>query len=465
MRGQASAMRRRRYGARFALEGEHALLWLARGERLVMAKVMLLAYACDRDDVSETWCSYQWTSRLVRQHEATVLVCNRRSRLGAAREQLPGARVFEWAEPALLERFGTFSSMVKPAYLSYYWRARRLLRRLLRQESFDLIHQYEPFAPRYPSPAVGLGVPFILGPVGGAVDTPPGFAAETERHMAWYTQLRAVDRWRFRYDPWLRRTYAGADLVLGIAPYVAELLAPVPVRRIAFMHETGVEAVPPAVTRRRPERGHLRLLFVGRVVRTKGVRDAVRAMAHLRDLPGVTLDVLGDGDDRQPCEAEAATLGVTDTVTFHRWQDRDVVARYYAGADVFVFPSFREASGTVVIEAMSNGLPLVVAASGGPGYTIGDTCGIAVPPEAPAQFAAGIAAAVRRLAADPDLVLRLGRAARERVATDFLWDRKVERMGEIYREVIATAAARRAQPVVPTVGVTAASAAHARRGL
>jgi len=430
-----------------------------------MAKVILLAYACDREDVSETWCSYQWTSRLIRQHDATVLAFNRRSRVGAAREQLPGARVFEWAEPALFERVGTFSSMVKPGYLDYYRRARRLLRRLLQEESFDLIHQYEPFAPRYPSPAVGLGVPFILGPVGGAVDTPPGFRAETEQHMAWYTQLRAFDRWRFRYDPWLRRTYAAADLVLGIAPYVAELLAPVPVRRLAYMHETGVESVPAAVVRRRPDVGRLRLLYVGRVVRTKGVRDAVRAMAQLRDLPGVTLDVLGDGDDRAACEAEAAALGVADTVTFHRWQAREVVAQFYAQADVFVFPSFREASGTVVIEAMSNGLPLVVAAAGGPGYTVGDVCGIAVPPETPAQFAAGIAAAIRRLAADPDLVLRLGRAARDRVASDFLWDRKVERMGEIYREVIAAAAARRARPVVPAGATGAASAVHARRSL
>lgn len=399
-------------------------------------KVLLIAYACDRDDVSETWCSYQWTSRLIRHFDATVFAYNRASRFGAAREQLPGARVFEWAEPPVFERVSTFSSMLKPCYFDFYRKARRQLRELLKNESFDLIHQYEPFAPRYPSPAIGLGVPVILGPVGGSLDTPPGFRDEVERHMSWYTKLRSVDRFRLEHDPWLRRTYAGADMVIGIAPYVRELLASIPLRHFRLMHETGVESLPPAVERRRAAVGELRLLYVGRIVRTKGVRDAVRAMAQVRDLPGVSLDVLGEGDDRAACEAEAAELGLGDRVHFLGWQPRDVVERYYANADVFVFPSFREASGTVVVEAMSHGLPLIAAAYGGPGFTVGDQCGVTVAPENPSQFAAGIAQAIRGLAAEPLRVASMGRAARRRVETEFLWDRKVERMGELYAEIV-----------------------------
>lgn len=400
-----------------------------------MARVLLLAYACDRDDVSETWCSYQWASHLIARHDATVVAYNRRDRFGAAREQLRGARVIEWCEPAALGAARTFSDMVKPGYLDYYRRARRLLRRLLREEAFDVIHQFEPFAPRYPSPAAGLGVPFILGPVGGAVDTPPGFRAEVGESMRWYTKLRGLDRWRFRHDPWLRHTYASADLVLGIAPYVRELLDGVPLRGFACMHETGVERLPPARPRRPGAPGTLRLLYVGRLVRTKGVRDLVRALAQLADLPEVRLDVVGDGDDRVACEAEARALGLGERVRFHGWQDRAAVEGHYAAADVFAFPSFREASGQVIVEAMSHGLALVVADAGGPGWTVGDRCGIAVPPEEPRQFAAGLATAIRRLAAAPALVERYGRAARERVAADLLWSRKVERMSALYTAV------------------------------
>lgn len=412
-----------------------------------MARVLLIAYACDRDDVSETWCAHQWASHLIRRHDATVLAYNRRDRCGAARDQLPGARVFEWRELPGLDATRTFSDMVKPGYLDFYWRARRLIRRLLRTESFDVVHQFEPFAPRYPSPAAGLGVPLIMGPVGGAVATPPGFAGEVGESMRWYTKLRGLDRWRFAHDPWLRHTYASADVVLGIAPYVRELIGALPLRRFDCMHETGVESLPPATARRPPQPGVLRLLYVGRIVRTKGVRDAVRALAQVGDLPGTRLDVVGDGGDRAACEAEARRLGVADRVVFHGWLDRDAVQRCYAEADVFLFPSFREASGQVVVEAMSHGLAMIVADSGGPGFTVGDTCGIAVPPRNPEQFATDLGAAIRRLARDPALVSRYGRAARQRVADDFLWARKVDRMDALYAEVARPSAA----PAAPRV--------------
>ena len=55
---------------------------------------------------------------------------------------------------------------------------------------------------------------------------------------------------------------------------------------------------------------------MGRIVRTKGLRDVIRALDSLRDLD-VVLDVLGDGNDREACEELAAQLGLTDRVRFH----------------------------------------------------------------------------------------------------------------------------------------------------
>lgn len=406
-----------------------------------MAKVLLIAYACDGEDVSETWCSWQWTRRLVERHDATVLVYNKTSRKGALAAALPGARILEWTELPLFERFPSLTHSLKPGYLDFYFRARRSLKALLAAGKFDLIHQYEPFAPRYPSPAAGLGVPFVLGPVGGCVETPHRFEKELAGDTPWFVNLRRLDQWRFRKDPWLRHTYSSADLVLGIAPYVRNLLAPVDLRRFELFHETGVDRLPePKARRVERKRGDaLRLLYVGRVVRSKGVRDAVRAMAALKDLPNVTLDVVGDGGDRVACETEAAALGVAGQVRFHRWQPREVVDWFYANSDVFVFPSLREASGQVVIEAMSHGLPLVVASNGGPGFTVDSHCGIRLHPYSPEEYARSIAGAVRELASSPARLDAMGQAARDRVAAEFLWDRKVDRMSALYEDVLSRA--------------------------
>jgi glycosyltransferase involved in cell wall biosynthesis len=250
----------------------------------------------------------------------------------------------------------------------------------------------------------------------------------------WYVGLRAVDRLRMRVDPLLRATYDGACCVIGIGPYVRAFLDGRSIRRFEIMSDTGIERLPEPVNRS-TSGGQVRLLYVGRLVRTKGVRDAIRAMAHLRDLP-VVFDVVGDGFDRAACQTLAAEAGVADRVLFHGWQSRDQVNGFYRAADMFVFPSYREAGGNVVFEAMGYNLPLVVSDRGGPGNAVDDSCGIRVRPVTPEQYARELSAAIRQLVEDRELRLSLGEGARRRVVDIGLWDRKIDQLDVLYTEVL-----------------------------
>lgn len=325
--------------------------------------------------------------------------------------------------------------MLKPGYVPFYFRARRWIRAALaRGERFDLAHQPVPVAARYPSPAAGLGIPFVMGPIGGSLQSPPGFRAE-EGTTAWYVQLRGLDRVRLRRDPWLRRTYQQASCVIGIAPYVSDLLAGTPVRSFEVLSETGIDRLPEPVDRA-GRRGEVRMLFVGRLVRTKGARDAIRALGLVRDLP-VRLDVVGDGFDRAACEALVSELGLADQVSFHGWLPRPRIEEFYRSADVFVFPSYREPGGNVTFEAMSHGLPVLVSDVGGPGAVVDETCGLRVHPVSPEQYARDLATALTRLVRDPDLRRSLGEGARRRVAEIGLWTSKARQMEAIYAKVLA----------------------------
>ena len=105
-------------------------------------------------------------------------------------------------------------------------------------------------------------------------------------------------------------------------------------------------------------------------------------------------------------------------------------------ADIFVFPSFREAGGNVAFEAMGWGLPLIVSDIGGPGAAVDDSCGIRIHPERPEQYASDIAEAIVRLTRDPVLRRRLGDAARSRVTDVGLWDSKIDRIDALYRDLV-----------------------------
>jgi glycosyltransferase involved in cell wall biosynthesis len=398
-----------------------------------MFKLLLIAPTCDGQDVGEAWVAYQWARGLAKRHDVTLLTYCKRGKVPASR-QLTGLRVIEWAEPPLLGKAERFNSMLKPAYVPFYINARRWIRlALARGECFDLAHQPLPVAMRYPSPVAGLGIPYVIGPVGGSLDSPPGFAKE-EDTAPWYVGLRGLDRMRLRLDPQLRRTYERASCVIGIAPYVRELLRGFSIRRFEVMSETGIGSLPQPVDRSRRD-SPIVLLYVGRLVRTKGARDAIRAMDHLRDLP-VVLHIVGDGFDRAACERLTLELGIVDRVTFHGRKERCEVEEFYRAADLFVFPSYREPGGNVVFEAMGCGLPLIVSDLGGPGNAVDNTCGIRLHPVTPDQYALDIAGAIRLLVEDRGLRWSLGEGARQRVDDIGLWDRKIDQISLLYEKVL-----------------------------
>ena len=340
----------------------------------------------------------------------------------------------EWTEPPLLGRAERLNSILKPGYVPFYFRARRWIRKALASgHHFDLVHQPVPVAMRYPSPAAGLGLPLVIGPVGGGLSSPAGFGAD-EASAPWFMSLRGLDGFRRQWDPLLRATFSNAQCVLGIAPYVRDQLSAIPLRRFEVMSETGLQEVPPPVDRA-GRTGPVRLLYVGRLVRTKGARDIIRALSLVPDL-SVTLDIVGDGPDREPCEELVARHGLQQRVLLHGWRAKSEVAEFYRKADVFVFPSYREPGGNVAPEAMGFSLPLIVVNRGGPGSATSDLCAIRLEVTTPDALAHDLAKAIRTLATDVELRLRMGKAAHAHVSKTALWAAKLDRIDQIYGEIV-----------------------------
>jgi glycosyltransferase involved in cell wall biosynthesis len=121
---------------------------------------------------------------------------------------------------------------------------------------------------------------------------------------------------------------------------------PDPVARVALRHETGVDDAVPV------------FLFVGRIVRDKGVFDLVEAFASLNAKHGLwELWMVGPDEDglQTSLKFEGERLGARI-----RWfGPTPVPERYMAAADVFVLPSYREGFSTVIIEAAACGIPTI----------------------------------------------------------------------------------------------------------
>ena len=178
--------------------------------------------------------------------------------------------------------------------------------------------------------------------------------------------------------------------------------------------------------------GKLNVLYSGRITREKGADLLADAflLARERD-PQLHLVLAGGGPEQ---ERLAERLG--EHATFLGWLSGAELARAYASADLFLFPSCTDTFGQVVLEAQASGLPVIAVAEGGPLSLIEDrVTGLLSEASAPA-----LADAVLELAASSLLRESLSRAALAAVR-ERTWERALSRLGEGYRRVISPDAA------------------------
>lgn len=408
-------------------------------------KALLVIAQCDPDDIGESQWGYRIAAGMAQRADATLLTMAKPGREGVAARAIPQARVIEYREPPLRRFNERLAAVAKPTHYCFHHFARKTIVRLCREERFDIVHCCTPASPRYPAPVavVPTGTAVLVGPYSGGLRTPPAFREEA-RQMPLLTRLRSLDAARFRHDPMLRAGFARADLTLAAAPYVQESLRDLPIRRTELFMPIGVGSLPELSDVRcgRSPDGPFRLLFIGRLIRTKGAIFAIRALAKLTDIGAVELDIIGDGDDRRACEKAASDLGPGAVVRFHGHLAHSDAMRFFHSADAFIFPSFREPAGNVVLEAMSYATPLVILDYGGPGALMPRSAGIAISLTTPEDVPAQLANAIRTLARDPELRRRMGAAGRTAIQEEFLWPKKLDRLGAYYDLAIDLHASR-----------------------
>jgi glycosyltransferase involved in cell wall biosynthesis len=208
------------------------------------------------------------------------------------------------------------------------------------------------------------------------------------------------------------------------------------VRREPFAHP-GADPFPQL-------RGRPRVVFLGRITLQKGVDTLVEAAAQLR-APGVQVVLVGDGPARERIERRIRQLRIGDRVHIAGFIAHERVPAVLAAADVLVLPSVYEELGTVLVEALHAGLPVVAARVGGiPAVVEDGVTGLLVAPRDPGA----LAAAIDRVLGDRELAFRLGAAAAQRAA-DYDLDRVAAQVHDIYSELAAAGRARSARSIWP----------------
>ena len=238
------------------------------------------------------------------------------------------------------------------------------------------------------------------------------------------------------YERLQRRAWRRFDAVVAVSKQLADRIVG------SGVADERVHLLPNAWSRRGPGKDRVRARaelglppsvpvvgWIGRMSREKAPDVMIRAAARVRT-SDVVFSMIGDGPDREACQALAAESGIADRVHWHG--SVPDAGGLLAAYDAVVLSSWTEGTPIVLLEAMGSGVPVVSTAVGGiPDVVSADEEALLCNP----GDVAAIAEAIDRTLGDRQQARRRADAAKQRLERDFSVTRWARRHAELYRSV------------------------------
>jgi glycosyltransferase involved in cell wall biosynthesis len=186
--------------------------------------------------------------------------------------------------------------------------------------------------------------------------------------------------------------------------------------------------------RNKTKNGKIYVMYAGRIDREKGLFDLLECGKYLCEQRSDILFIIaGEGRDLNILKQKTKELNLQDKFLFLGQIDREQIVKWYHRASIFILPSYHEGLPTVLLEAMSCGLPVIATNVRGNRDLIspGEN-GILVPAHSPEKMAE----AISTLIDDEAMRNRIGQNARNTIEKKYTWDKISKKMLECYESLI-----------------------------
>jgi glycosyltransferase involved in cell wall biosynthesis len=364
-------------------------------------RILLSAFACDPYLGSEEGVGWAWAYHLAKAgHEVCVLTrdFHRPVIEGKLRElELPNLH-FEYVGVRFVP-FWMPGPGVYPYYFCWQWNAYFRARRLHRECRFDVVHHVSYGVFRNASYLYLLDAPFIFGPVGGGERSPRALRRSMSRNGRRFEALRDLANLLPYFDPFWRSMVRHCARIVVKTEETRAYLPQKSMERAVVSLENMLSEQPylaGEIRRVLP----LKLLYAGRLIPLKGIHLALQAIALLHDQIPVKLTIVGKGPEEARLKEEVARLRLEQSVHFSTWMPKTEVLALYSTHDALLFPSLHDSSGTVVMEAIAHGKPVICLDLGGPAVTVDEHCAriVSTKGKTEKQVIQGMADAIMELA-------------------------------------------------------------------
>jgi glycosyltransferase involved in cell wall biosynthesis len=406
------------------------------------ATVLLSAYACCPGRGSEPGYGWNYLLQYAKVFEKVILVTSLQDH-EAVREKLRELGIVNITLKVVRMRFGLDRLHYMPVggihlhYLLWLKEALAVIQSL--PDRIDFAHHLTYGSLQFGSPLYKLDCPFIFGPVGGGQRTNTIFYPLMGAKARFFERVRnGVSSLFYRFSPFFKGTIRRASLIYCTNEETrAEARRFLPLRqhdKIKMMLDTSLDARFLTGDIVRPEKvardgshggGRFSALWVGRLLPRKGVEILLNTVKHLKG-ENFHLTIAGDGPLREKVLAFIRDNGLEEQVNFVGYVDQRAILDYYRAADVLLFFSYRDSTGLQIMEAFSQGVPVISFDQFGASLLIQEEVGIKIPLEEDlAALQERIAGTLRELIREPGRAQVMGRNAAV-YASRFSWEYRME---------------------------------------
>jgi glycosyltransferase involved in cell wall biosynthesis len=401
-------------------------------------KVLISAYACEPGRGTELGVGWNTVREVARYHEVWVLTRpdDGREAIEAElkRNPIPNLHFVYFTLPLWGGGWKWGQGAFQIHYYLWQIQAYFIARKLHQAVGFDLVHHVTFVKYSTPSFLSLLPVPFIFGPVGGGETAPKPFWKDFSPRAKVYERLRNLMRWVGELDPFTRMTVRRSALAWATTSDTAERLEAMGGKTVQVLSQVGLlpEEVKQLEQFSPLESVPLRFISVGRFLHWKGFHLGLRAFAQAALPSEAEYWIIGKGPEAATLQSLATDLGIAAQVKFFDEMLRADLMHKLGTCLALVHPSLHDSGAFVCLEAMAAGRPVICLDLGGPAVQVTEETGFKVAAHDPEQAIAGMAAAMTRLATEPELRSRLGLAGRQRVNQEFNWATKGQFLVSVY---------------------------------
>lgn len=335
-------------------------------------KILLSAYACEPNKGSEPGVGWNWAKEIAnRGHTVWVITrSNNRECIETAFYDREKIQFIFYDLPLPILRL---KKIIGVNFYYILWQMGSAIqgRKWHSKIRFDLVHHitfgvfrnisYLPFL---------IARPFVFGPVGGGETTPnvlkKSFGSKNNRKEFLRETLNKLTF----YNPVYRHFISACAVILC---KTKDTLNFVP-KKFHFKTSVELEIGVDYITDPKIDSSNelqTNIIFVGRFIYWKGAHLCIRAFNEIqRTMPNTRLIMIGKGEEIQNLKRLEAKYNIKN-IEWIDWVNQTELQGYYNRSSLMLFPSLHDSSGNVVLEALSNGVPVVCLDLGGPSEIIG----------------------------------------------------------------------------------------------